>query len=47
MSDGIQNFGGINLHLAVALLISWSIVLAAISKGVQSLGIKFWFEMSQ
>jgi hypothetical protein len=38
ISDGIENLGGINIHLAVSLFISWLIVFAALSKGVQSLG---------
>jgi hypothetical protein len=38
ISDGIQNLGGINMHLAIALFVSWLVVFAALSKGVQSLG---------
>jgi hypothetical protein len=38
ISDGIQNLGGINIHLAIALFVSWLVVFGALSKGVQSLG---------
>jgi hypothetical protein len=38
ISNGIENLGGLNLPLAFALLISWLVVFAALSKGVQSLG---------
>ena len=38
ISDGIENLGGINIHLAVALFVSWLVVFAALSKGVASLG---------
>ena len=38
LSDGIANLGSIEIHVAIALFVSWAIVFVALSKGVQSLG---------
>lgn len=43
MSDGIENLGGIKYDLAIALAISWIIVIACLVKGVKTSGKVIYF----
>ena len=38
ISDGIDNLGGLELPLVLALLLAWILVFGALVKGVASLG---------
>ena len=43
LSDGINNLGGLEGPLVLALLLAWFLVFVALVKGVQSLGKEFFY----